>query len=332
MKDFSIADAAAHDNSVVTSYFALASIQLRDRKQGGHYLAVVLSDRTGQMEGRMWDDYEDSFRQCAEGGYVKAQGQISRYQGKFQITLQKLRPAAENEVDPTDFLPATTKDVEALWAALRSYVESFQDADLKRLLNAFLDDPEIAAAYRSAPAAKMLHHAWLGGLLEHVVALLDVCNATAPFYPEVNRDLLLSGAILHDIGKTRELSWNATFSYTIEGQLVGHISIAMGMLREKINAVAAAGRPFPDKLRILLEHLILSHHGKYEFGSPKLPMTPEAVLLNVLDDLEAKMQNMRAEFARDLSNGRSGRELTDWVRALERPLLNTRRFLEEEEK
>lgn len=333
MKDFFIADAAAHDNASVTSYFALTSIQMRDRKQGGHYLALILSDRTGQMEGRMWDDYEDSFRQCAEGSYVKAQGQISRYQGKFQITLQKLRPAAENEVDPADFLPATTKDVDALWDSLRGYVESFANADLKRLLNAFLDDAEIAAAYRSAPAAKMLHHAWIGGLLEHVVALLDVCNATVPFYPEVNRDLLLSGAILHDIGKTRELSWNAAFSYTVEGQLVGHISIAMGMLREKINEVAqATGKPFPDKLRILLEHIILSHHGKYEFGSPKLPMTPEAILLNTLDDLEAKMQNMRAEFAKDVANGRSGRELTDWVRALERPLLNSQRFLEEEEK
>ena len=330
MKDFFIGDAAAHDNAVVTTYFVLSSIQLRDRKQGGQYLALSLTDRTGQMDGRMWDEFAESLQLCAEGSYVKAQGQISKYQGKYQITLQKLRPAAASEVDSADFVPTTTKDIDAMWTSLRSYVESFRNGDLKRLLNAFLDDQQIAAAYRSAPAAKMLHHAWIGGLLEHVLALVDVCNATAPFYPEVDRDLLLAGAMLHDIGKTRELSWGTAFSYTTEGQLVGHISIAMGMLREKIGEVSAAGGPFPDKLRVLLEHMILSHHGKYEFGSPKLPMTPEAILLSALDDLEAKMQNMRGEFARNVANGRKGSEATEWVRSMERQLLDSKTFLAEE--
>ncbi|HEV2619987.1 MAG TPA: HD domain-containing protein, partial [Acidobacteriaceae bacterium] len=212
-----------------------------------------------------------------------------------------------------------------MWSELRGYVDSFQNADLRRLVFAFLDDEAIGRAYREAPAAKVLHHAWIGGLLEHVLTLVRVCRAAAPFYPEVDADLLVTGAILHDIGKIRELSWGTTFSYTLEGQLIGHISIAQGMLREKIAALPG----FPDKLRVLVEHMILSHHGKYEFGSPKLPMTPEAILLSALDDVEAKMQAMRNEFLRETTAGKSGGEMTEWVRSMERPLLNSRAYLNE---
>ncbi len=326
MKDFFIADAARFDNEVVTSYFALSSIQLRDRRQGGQFLAMLLSDRTGTMEARMWEEFTDALPHCVEGCYVKAQGQISKYQGKFQITLQKLRYAAESEIDPIDYQPATKFDVDAMWTELRGFVSGFNNDDLKRLVFSFLDDEAIAAAYKAAPAAKTLHHAWLGGLLEHVLALVRVCAGSAPFYPEVDRDLLLTGAILHDIGKLKELSWKSSFSYTLEGQLIGHISIAQGMLREKVLALA----PFPDRLRVLVEHMILSHHGKYEFGSPKLPMTPEAILLHTLDDLEAKMQNMRAEFGKELALGRSGAGMTEWVRSMERPLLNSQAYLKGE--
>jgi 3'-5' exoribonuclease len=163
-------------------------------------------------------------------------------------------------------------------------------------------------------------------LLEHVLTLVRVCRATVPFYPEVDPDLLVTGAILHDIGKIRELAWKSSFSYTLEGQMIGHISIAQGMLREKLQGL----QPFPEKLRVLVEHMILSHHGKYEFGSPKLPMTPEAILLSALDDLEAKMQNMRAEFGKGLANGRPGTGMTDWVRSMDRPLLNSQAYLKEE--
>ncbi len=326
MKDFFIVDAGKFENSSVTSYFALSSLQVREKKQGGQFLALTLADKTGSLEGRMWDDVSDAIATCSEGSYVKAQGQISKYQGKYQITLQKLRCAAESEIDPVDYLPTTHFDVDEMWAELRGYVTAFKDADLRRLVFAFLDDEEIGSAFRSAPAAKMLHHAWLGGLLEHVVTLVRVCRAAAPFYPEVDPDLLVTGAILHDIGKTRELHWKSSFGYTVEGQMIGHISIAQGMLREKLQTIA----PFPEKLRVLVEHMILSHHGKYEFGSPKLPMTPEALLLNTLDDLEAKMQTMRSEFGRDAANGKSGAEMTDWVRSMERPLLNSQAYLKEE--
>ena len=325
MKDFFVADAVKFENEMVTGYFALSSVQVRDRKQGGQYLALTLSDKTGSFEARMWEEFAEVISTCAEGCYVKAQGQVSKYQGKFQITLTKLRNAALTEVDPADFLPSTRFDVDEMAAELRGYVAAFANEDMRRLVLAFLDDEAIGGAFVRAPAAKVLHHAWLGGLLEHVVALVRVCRATAPFYPEVDPDLLVTGAILHDIGKVRELSWNNCFSYTLEGQMIGHISIAQGMLREKVQALA----PFPDKLRLLVEHMILSHHGKYEFGSPKLPMTPEALLLSTLDDLEAKMQTMRSEFAKNAANGKGAGEMTEWVRSMERSLFDSRAWLKD---
>jgi 3'-5' exoribonuclease len=237
-----------------------------------------------------------------------------------------MRSAADSEIETSDFIPTTSFDIDEMYNELLGYVDAFKNPDLRALVYAFLGDDLIGIAFRAAPAAKRLHHAWIGGLLEHVLALVRVCLATAPFYPEVDPDLLVTGAILHDIGKVRELSWKSSFSYTLEGQLIGHISIAQGMLREKVQALA----PFPERLRILVEHMILSHHGKYEFGSPKLPMTPEALLLNVLDDLEAKMQVMRNEFSKAVANGRSAAEVTDWVRSMERPLLNSQGYLKDE--
>lgn len=326
MKDFFVEEAARFEGAVVTSYFLLSSLALRDKRgTGEQYLALLLSDKTGSFEARMWDEFASAAATCAEGCYVKAQGQISRYNGKFQITLSRMRLAADSEIDTSDFVPTTKFNIEEMWAELRGYVDEFANSDLRRLVFAFLDDPEIGQAYKAAPAAKVLHHAWLGGLLEHVLTLVRVCRVTAPFYPEVDPDLLITGAILHDIGKVRELSWGSSFRYTLEGQMIGHISIAQGMLREKVGGLPG----FPERLRVLVEHMILSHHGRHEFGSPKLPMTPEALLLSALDDLEAKMQAVRNEFARDIAAGRSGAEMTEWVRSMERPLLNSRSYLGE---
>jgi 3'-5' exoribonuclease len=162
MKEFYVADAVKFDNEFVTSYFALSSLQVRERKQGGQYLALTLSDKTGALEARMWEEFAEALASCAEGCYVKVQGQISKYQGKYQITLQKMRFAAESEIDPADYLPATRFDVDEMWTELRGYVTAFRNEDLKRLVFSFLDDAEIGAAFRQAPAAKMLHHAWLG--------------------------------------------------------------------------------------------------------------------------------------------------------------------------
>jgi 3'-5' exoribonuclease len=325
MKDFYIADAAQYENAVVTSFFLLSQISARDKKGGGgQYLALTLTDKTGSFEARMWDDFAKALSTCSTGCYVKAQGRIDRYQGRFQITLTQMRVATENEVDVTDFQPSTRFDVDALWSELTGYVDDFANADLQRLVRSFLDDPELGPAFRAAPAAKTLHHAWIGGLLEHVVFLLRLCRRVAPHYAdEVDPDLLMTAAILHDIGKVRELAWKSSFSYTTEGQLLGHITIAIGMLRERIAALPG----FPDRLRILVEHLILSHHGRFEFGSPKLPMTPEALVFSALDDLEAKMQNMRAEFAKAVDSGKRADEVTEYSRSMDRALLNSKAYL-----
>jgi 3'-5' exoribonuclease len=351
MKDFYIADAASFENQPITSFFCVAAISARDRKGSGQYLALTLADKSGQFEARMWDDFASALQTCPTGSYVKVIGQVSKYQGKFQLTLSKMRLAAASEIDTADFIPTTQYDIPAMAAELRSYVEAFRNPHLRRLVLAFLDDPQVGAAFLEAPAAKRLHHAWIGGLLEHVVSLVRVCLATAPFYPEVDPDLLLTGAILHDIGKVRELSWGSSFDYTLEGQLIGHISIAQGMLHEKIaalNAEAArnaaqseatasssateaelspSAQDFPPQLRLLIEHMILSHHGKLEFGSPKLPMTPEAMLLSALDDLEAKFQALRNEFANAQAAGRPASEPTEWVRSMDRALFNSQAYL-----
>ncbi|HEY4009039.1 MAG TPA: HD domain-containing protein [Acidobacteriaceae bacterium] len=340
MKEFFVSDAARFENQSVTSFFSLASLSLRDRKGGGgQYLALTLADKSGQLEARMWEEFAGVVETCAEGCYVKVQGQISKYNGRFQITLTRMRPAAEGEVDTADFVPTTQYEIPAMMTELRGYVEAFANPHLRALVLRFFDDPTIGAAFQEAPAAKRLHHAWLGGLLEHVLALVRVCRAMAPFYPEVDPDLLVTGAILHDIGKVRELSWRSNFSYTLEGQLVGHITIAQRMLAEAISAMDAEARErsertgeppelFPEPLRVLVEHMILAHHGKLEFGSPKLPMTPEAMLLSALDDLEAKFQTMRAEFAAARDAGRRADEPTEWVRSMERNLFDSRRFLD----
>lgn len=339
MKEFYVADAPRFENQTITSFFCLASVGVRERRGGGgQYLALTLSDKTGQFDARMWEEFAGLLDTCSEGCYVKVQGQISRYGGRFQITVTRMRTADASDIDTADFVPTTRFDVDEMDAELRGYVDRIGEPALRRLLFAFLDDPDIGPAFRTAPAAKRLHHAWLGGLLEHVLHLVRVCLAVAPNYPQVNPDLLVSGAILHDVGKVRELRWRSSFEYTLEGQLIGHITIAQRMLAEKIAALDAeamveagtSGQPatlFPERLRLLLEHMILSHHGKLEFGSPKLPMTPEAMLLSALDDLEAKFQTLSTEFGTARASGRDPGETTEWVRSMERNLFDSQAYL-----
>lgn len=321
MKDLMVADLAGRENQNITAYFAASVKQVRTTKDGSHYLALTLTDKTGSIEARMWDT--DSADEFETGDVVKILGEVSRYNEKLQIKVKKLRKAGAGEFALGDFVPQSDRDIDAMWSELETWVASFTDRHLKSLLEAFLSDKEIAAALREAPAAKGLHHAWIGGLLEHVLSLMGLCDLTAGHYPTVNRDLLLTGVVLHDIGKLHELAWGTSFEYTLEGQLLGHITIGLGMIEKKIAAIP----DFPASKRLLVEHLVLSHHGKYEFGSPKLPMTPEAIVLHYLDDLDAKMQTVRSEFAKNTANGRPAAEMTEWVRSMERALLDTQAFL-----
>ena len=328
MKDIYIADLAAFDEGKpFDSFFIVLSKQQLTTKTNKPYLNLILGDKTGQLEGRVWEPGDPRIAKTFEkGDVVKARGSASRFDDRLQMKVDQLRLAQTGEVDKSDLLPATTYDVAVLWSQLESSVESLTNPDLKLLLTTILADPAIAAAYREAPAARQLHHAWLGGLLEHVVSLLNLADRVAAHYPLLDRDLLLTGVVLHDIGKIRELSWGIGFDYTIEGTLLGHIQMGIDMVEKAIASLPA----FPDRLRTLVLHMILAHHGKLEFGSPKLPMIPEALVLNFVDDLDAKMQAVSSEFEKSLREGKGPDELTGKVWSLDnRQLLNTRRWLGE---
>jgi 3'-5' exoribonuclease len=328
MKDIYIADLANfEEGKLFNGFFLVLSKQQRTTKTNKPYLNLILGDKTGQLEGRIWEIADPRIaKDFDKGDIVKARGSASRFDDRLQMKIDQLRKAQPSEVDKTDLLPATTYDVPTLWNQLLGFVESFTNPDLKLLLTTMLADPGLAQAYREAPAAKQLHHAWLGGLLEHVVSLCTLADRVAPHYPILQRDLLLTGVILHDIGKVRELSWEIGFEYTIEGTLLGHIQMGMALTEQTIDSLP----DFPPKLKTLVLHMILSHHGKLEFGSPKLPMIPEALVLNFLDDLDAKMQAIQGEFDKCLREGKGPEELTGKVWALDqRQLLNTRRWLGE---
>jgi 3'-5' exoribonuclease len=320
MKEFFVSECVQYENKIVTSSFVVVSRQVKPKKSGEPYLALTLGDRSGHLEAKMWDNVEDAIDVCDQDDFVKVKGLINKYKKRFQLTIHKLRRLGESEVDFADYLPKTTKDIGELWRTLAGYVATFKDPHLKALVEAFMADPEIAEAYRNAPAAKTLHHAFIGGLLEHVVSLFNSCDLMCRNYPQINRDLVLTGAFFHDIGKIHELTYNRSFSYTTRGQLLGHMIIELEMLQAKLPQIPE----FPESLKTLVEHLIISHHGQYDFGSPKLPMFPEALMLHYLDDLDSKMEAMRAQFER---GGESEDTWTGYNPSLGRPLLNTAKFL-----
>src|SRR5258708_23188983 len=295
MKEFFLSECARFENKNIVSSFVVISKQVTAKKTGEPYLARTLGDRCGQIEAKMWDNVEDSLDAFDQEDFVKIKALLNKYKNRFQLTIHKLRKLGESEIDFGDYLPKTSKDIDALWMTLAEFVASLQDNNLRAVVQSFMSDPEIAAAYRNAPAPKTLHHAYIGGLLDHVVSLFRSCDLVCRNYPQVNRDLLLTGVFLHDIGKLHELAYNRSFSYTTRGQLLGHMVIELEMLQAKLAHLPL----FPAELKTLLEHLIISHHGEYEFGSPKLPMFPEALLLHYMDDLDSKMEAMRAQFERE---------------------------------
>ncbi len=324
MKDFYVRDCHQHENRTITSSFVVASKQVKTKKNGDPYLVVTLADRSGQLQANMWDNVSDALNAFELDDFVKVKGMVQKYNGRWQLTLHKVRKLREAEIDYSDFLPKTSKDIEQLWRTLVEFVETMENPWLKRLIEDFTSDEAIATAYKNAPAAKTMHHAYVGGLLDHVVSLFTVCDLVARNYPQVNRDLLLTGAFLHDIGKIHELVYQRSISYTTRGQLLGHMIIELEMLHEKLSYIPG----FPEELKILIEHLIISHHGQYEFGSPKLPMFPEALMLHYLDDLDSKMESMRAQFERESELETAW---TSYNASLGRTLLNTRKFLEKGE-
>lgn len=328
MKDIYVSDVAGFDEAkTFDAFFLLLQRQSRTSRTGKPYLCLTLCDKTGPLEARVWEPGDPRIaKEVRRGDVVKVRGNVSRFDDRLQMKVEQMRVAMPGEVDKTDLMPATTSNVDDLWNELMRFVESFTEPDLKRLLEALLSDPQLAQAYREAPAARQLHHAWLGGLLEHVVSLLNLADRVAPHYPTLHRDLLLTGVILHDIGKVRELAWDVGFEYTVEGELLGHIQMGIALVEKTIDSLS----DYPGRLKTLVLHMILSHHGKLEFGSPKLPMIPEALVLHFLDDLDAKMQAVSNSFEKSAKEGNAPDELTGKVWALDqRQLLNTRGWLGE---
>ncbi len=280
--------------------FLIASKDLRTTTQGSLYIHAVLVDRTGQVPARVWQASEEMFNTIPEGGFARFKGRTENYKGSLQFIIEAIRPIKADDVELSEFLPRTDQDIDKMWARTIDILKRIQHPDLRRLVDKFLADEELMRRFRTAPAAITLHHSYIGGLLEHTLNLLEMALLVIPRYPELSPDLMLTGIFLHDMGKTAELSYQTNFSYTDPGQLMGHIVQATLWIEKKCELVEAdTGKLFPDQLKWVLQHLILSHHGKYEFGSPKLPAIPEAIAIHHLDNLDAKVKIYLTEIEKD---------------------------------
>jgi 3'-5' exoribonuclease len=285
------------DGDAVDEVFLLADKQLRANRNANLYLLAQLRDRTGVVSGLMWNVAEDAVSHVSAGDFVHVKGKVQLYQGNLQLILTAIQKAPSDGMDPSEFHPRGGQDVDKLMARLREILLSIEEPPLRMLMECFLIDERLMADLARAPAGIKAHHAFHGGLLEHVVTILEVARRIRDLYPKVDFNLLLAGIFLHDLGKIREMSYDATFAYTDEGQLLGHLVIGVEILTQKIAEVSRlTGEAFPHETALRLKHLILSHHGSYEFGSPKLPMTPEAIALHHLDNLDAKL----FEFTRNI--------------------------------
>ena len=270
--------------------FLVRDKDLRTAKTGDLYIVCTLCDKTGRLSARLWQASESIYNGIPVDGFLQVKGRTEDYRGSLQFVIDSCRPYPAEKVDLADYLPATEHDVEKMWAELLEILRAIKNKHLRLLIKKFVEDGRLVAAYKRAPAAMQLHHPFLGGLLEHTLNVARSANVLLPLYPKLNADLVLAGVFLHDIGKAAELSAETTIKYTDRGQLVGHITIAAIWVAQKAAAVAGqTGQPFPDNLLDLLQHIILSHHGAREYGSPKLPAFPEAFFVHYLDDLDAKM-------------------------------------------
>ena len=296
MKKKCVAD--IKDRDLVDAVFLVREKILAMAKNGKPYLTLKLMDKSGEVDAKVWDNADEVGSLFDKNDFLAVRAKASVYLGKMQLILSELKRVPEEEIELADFLPETERDINAMVEELQVLLASLKDPDLERLLRAFFDDPQLLAQFRVAPAAKGMHHVYLGGLLEHSLAVAKLVDATTPLYQGLNRDLLIAGALLHDIGKVREMTYMRSFDYSDEGKLIGHITIGVEMLQERISALPG----FPVELGMLLKHMLLSHHGQYEYGSPKRPKTMEATILNYLDDLDSKINGIRTHIRKEPDN------------------------------
>jgi 3'-5' exoribonuclease len=290
------------DGESIEDVYLVADKQLRANRNGNLFLQIELRDRTGSITGRLWNASEHQFRSFDPGDFLFIRGKVQLFQGALQVILSHFEQHESQKVELTDFLPHTDQDINKLLEKLRGHLRKLGNVHLKALAECFLMDDGVIHAYSKVPAGVRNHHAYVGGLLEHVVNMMEVTDRIAPLYPGVDRDLLMMGVFLHDIGKTRELSVSRAFAYTDEGQLIGHIAIGIEMLNEQAAKVPElTGEPLPRELLWRLKHMIASHHGEMAFGSPVVPMTPEAIALHYIDNMDAKIHT----FVRDVRDDKN---------------------------
>ncbi|MBI3761815.1 MAG: HD domain-containing protein [Chloroflexi bacterium] len=276
----------------VTGFYLVRHKRLepfRDRTRG-EFLTIGLSDRSGQILARVWEGAGELADLFVEGDVVKIAGDVEEYLGRAQIIVQKLRQAAENEFNLADFQPATEKSVEEMTGVIRAAVELIANPHLAALVRRFFEDENFVREFNDAPAARRIHHAYLGGLLEHTTEVLRLCDAVLALYPEIDADLLITGALLHDIGKIREYTWRTDLDYTDEGRLVGHLVVGAEMISQAIAALPE----FPGELSLRVRHMLVSHHGRYEWGSPRRPATLEAMALHQVEELSVQVNRFRS--------------------------------------
>jgi len=281
------------------------------RNKPGQYLSLTLSDASGQIEGRVWEEGETVAASFEEGDVIRVRGKIERFQDQLQLRVSSIERPSPEEIAPDQFLPPCRRDIGPLEEDLRATIESIESPYLRRLVDSFYDDAEFMERFRRAPAAVRLHHAYVGGLLEHTVEVLSLLEGLCQHYPDIDRDLVMSGALLHDIGKLEELASTTTFDYTDLGRLIGHIAISDQMVCDAMDAIEG----FPEHTRMMVRHLILSHHGSREMGSPEPPKTLEAMALHQVENADAQVNRVW----RTIAKHRDGvAKWTDWDRLLER--------------
>ena len=307
----------------------VAQKNLLRQKNGKPYLALMLMDRTGSVEGRVWNDADRYDGECEQGSVVEVEAVVIRYNNRLQLKINRIVKLPESSVEIENFVPASSRDRNQMLDEVRQMLDGMQDDTLREFLLGLLEDESFAAQLIRAPAAKSIHHAYIGGLIEHTLSVMKLCRTVAKLYPELNADLLLAGAFLHDIGKLHEISARAGFEYTDEGRLLGHLVMGAQMLHE----LAGSGQKLPAETLVQLEHMILSHHGSYEFGSPKRPKTREAMVLHYLDELDAKLQAFQQVSEREAQNRWSSyQRLFDRYLLLRDPKLDDSDFFESPER
>lgn len=280
------------DAQPVDEVFRAFGKQLRPNRNGNLYLQVQLSDRTGSVVAMLWNAGDRIYRSFQNGDYVQIEGAAQLYNGTIQIIASRIERVEPTMVDENEFLLAGICDIDQLNQRLKELLRSVTNVHLRNIVESFLVDDEFMELFSKYPAGIKVHHAYAGGLLEHVVKLIELAEFVGKQYSALNGEMLILGAFLHDIGKVRELTISPDFGYSNEGQLIGHMVIGIRILEDKVReAEELSGEPIPDELVLQLKHMIVSHHGEYEYGSPKLPMTLESIALHYLDSLDAKVQS-----------------------------------------